>query len=188
MCYPHRVKADQDGMMGSFRSGLIVDIRPIQAVTARAPKGAAWKETPLMQARWIRGAKPLTPRPLRRAPVIIVGTLALMLTFPLTGCGGASNAAVKPQTCGTGRTAANVPVEIEVNRGQVSCAVAITVERSYAAAIVAGQAPGNGGGGPITINGWKCQGFNTPELLKTGDVSKCARDGVEIVAILKSPA
>ena len=82
----------------------------------------------------------------------------------------------------------NVPVEIEVNRGQVSCAVAKTVEQNYAAAIVAGKAPGNGGGGPVTVNGWKCQGFPTPELLKTGDVSSCAKGGVEIVAILKSPS
>jgi hypothetical protein len=141
-----------------------------------------------MHVRRIRGAKPLTPRLLRVAPVAIAGVLALTLTLPLTGCGGASNAAVKPQTCGTGRTAANVPVEIEVNRGQVSCAVAMTVEKNYAAAIVAGHAPGNGGGGPITINGWKCQGFSTPDLLKTGDVSKCAKSGVEIVAILKSPS
>ena len=140
-----------------------------------------------MQVRWTRGARPLTPDPLRLTVVAIVGTIALAL--PLTGCsGGAPKAATSPLACGTGRTAANVPVEIVVNRGQVSCAVAMTVEKSYAAAIVAGQAPGNGGGGPITVHGWKCQGFPTPELLKTGDVSKCGKDGVEIVAILQSPS
>jgi hypothetical protein len=81
---------------------------------------------------------------------------------------------VKPQACGTGRTAANVPVEIEVDRGPIRCA--------------SGRLPGNGGGGPVVVDGWKCSGFNTPELLKTGDVSKCVKGGVEFVAILKSPS
>jgi len=137
-----------------------------------------------MQVRWIRSARPLRPGRLRHAPVVLLGATALALA--LTGCGGASKAAVHPQACGTGRTAANVPVEIEVNRGKVSCATAMTVEKGYAAAIVAGQAPGNGGGGPISVYGWQCQGFPTPQLLKTGDVSKCGRDGDEIIAILKT--
>jgi hypothetical protein len=138
-----------------------------------------------MPVRWTRGTRPLAPGPLRIAVVVVACALAFAL--PLAGCGGgAPKAAASPQACGTGRTAANVPVEIEVNHGQVSCAVALTVEKSYAAAIVAGQAPGNGGGGPVTVSGWKCEGFPTPELLKTGDVSKCGKDGMEIVAILKS--
>lgn len=135
-----------------------------------------------MQVRW---ARPLTPAPLRLAVLVIAGVTALAL--PLTGC-GAPKTAVRPQSCGTGRTAANVPIQIDVNRGQVSCSVAMTVERDYAAAIVAGKAPGNGGGGPITVNGWKCQGYSTPDLLKTGDVSRCTKSGVEIVAILKGPS
>jgi len=133
------------------------------------------------------------PRPARKAAgatraavVVIVGVLALVPTLAGCGAGGAPKAAASPEACGTGRTAANVPIEIEVNRGQVSCAVALTVEKNYAAAIVAGRAPGNGGGGPVTVSGWKCQGFPTPELLKTGDVSKCGKGGIEIVAILKS--
>lgn len=142
------------------------------------------RETALMQVRWTRHTRPLPPGSLRLAVVVIVGALAA------AGCGGsaAPKAAASPQACGASRTAANVPVEVEVSHGQVSCAVAMTVEKSYAAAIVAGQAPGNGGGGPVTVNGWKCQGYPTPELLKTGDVSKCGKDGTEIVAILKSPS
>jgi hypothetical protein len=137
-----------------------------------------------MQVRWTGAARP--PITLRHAVIVSAAAVALGLT--LTGCGGSSKAAVHAQACGTGHTAANVPVEIEVNRGQVSCAAAMTVEQDYAAAIVAGKAPGNGGGGPITVNGWQCQGFPTPELLKTGDVSKCSKDSVEIIAILKSPS
>ena len=142
------------------------------------------RETALMQVRWTRRARPLPPGSLCLAVVAIVGALAT------AGCGGSGvpKAAVSPQACGAGRTAANVPVEVEVSHGQISCAVALTVEKSYAAAIVAGQAPGNGGGGPVTVNGWKCQGYPTPVLLKTGDVSKCGKDGTEIVAILKSPS
>ena len=141
------------------------------------------RETALMQVRWTRGAR-LLPGALCLAVVIIVGALAV------AGCGGGTTpkAAASPQACGASRTAANVPIEVEVNHGQVSCAAALVVEKSYAAAIVAGRAPGNGGGGPVTVNGWKCQGFPTPELLKTGDVSKCSKDGMEIVAILKTPS
>jgi len=114
---------------------------------------------------------------------------AIVAAVAVAGCGtGTPKAAASAQACGTGKTAANVPIEIEVDHGQVSCSVALSVEKDYAAAIVAGQAPGNGGGGPVTVNGWKCQGFPTPELLKTGDVSKCGKDGMQILAILKSPS
>ncbi len=51
-----------------------------------------------------------------------------------------------------------------------------------------GKAPGNGGGGPVTVNGWTCQGFPTPELLKTGKTSKCVKAGIEILAVLKTPS
>ena len=114
----------------------------------------------------------------------------MLAAAAIAGCGAGATpkAAPSAQACGAGRTAANVPIEIEVNHGQVSCSVALAVEKDYAAAIVAGQAPGNGGGGPVTVSGWKCQGFATPELLKTGDVSKCGKDGMQILAILKSPS
>ena len=38
------------------------------------------------------------------------------------------------------------------------------------------------------VNGWKCQGFPTPQLLKTGGASKCVKDGAEILEILKTPS
>jgi hypothetical protein len=125
-----------------------------------------------------------------RFGALCLGTVVIAATLALAGCGtaakGTSGGSV--QNCGTSRTAANVPVQIEVYRGQVSCSVAMTVEKDYAAAIVAGRAPGNGGGGPVTVSGWKCQGFPTPELLKTGDASKCAKDGAEILEILTTPS
>jgi len=113
---------------------------------------------------------------------------ALFIATTVAGCGAAGAKAAKPQDCGTGHTAANTPVEIvlKVNHGSVSCSTAMALERSYAQAIREGKAPGNGGGGPVSLNGWTCQGLPTPELLKTGETSKCTKDGEEIVAILKT--
>jgi hypothetical protein len=104
---------------------------------------------------------------------------------PAAGSAGAPNAGTP---CGMTRTAANVPVNIQVERGQVSCATALTVERDYAKVVSAGKAPGNGGGGPVHILGWTCVGFPTPVVLKTGQASKCVQGGVEILAILPAPA
>jgi hypothetical protein len=102
------------------------------------------------------------------------------------GSGGPASAVVT--SCGTTRTAANVPVHVQVEHGQISCSTAMSVERAYARAIAAGRAPGNGGGGPVNIKGWTCRGFDTPEVLKTGQASKCVDHGVEILAILPAPA
>ncbi len=125
----------------------------------------------------------------RRCVALIAPACALAATLALAGCGSGSKPTVATiQDCGTSRTAANVPVEIEVYRGQVACSAALQVEAGYAKAIVDGKAPGNGGGGPVTVSGWTCQGLATPQLLKTGETSKCAKDGHEIVAILKSPS
>jgi hypothetical protein len=77
-----------------------------------------------------------------------------------------------------------VPVIIKVVRGTVSCATAIRIENEYAAMIRDGQVAGNGGGAPVTINGWTCQSFNTPDLLKTGDASQCHTGTAMIVAVL----
>lgn len=126
--------------------------------------------------------------PAWRYSALVVLACALASGPLLAGCGAGSASPAAPtiQDCGTTRTAANVPVEIEVNRGQVACSAALQVEAKYAQAIADGQAPGNGGGGPVTVEGWTCQGLATPELLKTGETSKCAKDGREIVAILKT--
>jgi hypothetical protein len=125
----------------------------------------------------------------RRCATLMALACVLVATLVLAGCGAATKSTTSSiQNCGTGRTAADVPVEIEVYRGQVTCSAAMQVEASYAKAIVDGKAPGNGGGGPVSVEGWTCQGLATPQLLKTGETSKCARDGREIVAVLKSPS
>jgi len=126
-----------------------------------------------------------------------VGSIALvvMALALTTGCSSPRSAAAKPKStkatvtsCGTTRTAANVPVNIQVKRGQVPCTTALKVERDYAAAILAGKAPGAGGGGPVQVNGWTCQGFATPVVLRTGQASKCVKGSNEILAILPAPA
>jgi hypothetical protein len=117
-----------------------------------------------------------------------LAALAVLSALVVAGCGTGTKPAATIQNCGTARTAANVPVEIEVNRGQVSCTTAMQIEAAYARAIAAGLAPGNGGGGPVKVSGWTCQGLDTPQLLKTGETSKCVKDSLEIVAILKSPS
>lgn len=90
-------------------------------------------------------------------------------------------------TCGVTRTAAGVPVQIEVQSGVTRCSAALAVERAYEQALAAGKVPGNGGGAPVRVRGWLCQGFNTPQLLASGKASACKRDGAEILAVLASP-
>ena len=116
------------------------------------------------------------------AALVVVGALAL------AGCGQSAPPKASATNCGTSHTAANVPVEVAVERGQVSCTTALAVESDYAKAIVEGKAPGNGGGAPVAVSGWTCQGFPTPELLKTGKTSKCVKGSIEILAVLKTPA
>jgi hypothetical protein len=106
----------------------------------------------------------------------------------LAGCASATAAGAGPgASCGTTRTAANVPVIIKVTKGTVSCGTALQVENEYAAKIRAGQVQGNGGGAPVAVNGWTCQGYPTPEVLSTGNASQCHTSSAAIVAILPVP-
>jgi hypothetical protein len=118
----------------------------------------------------------------------VVGSLALLAAGAglLAGCGSAAGAG-PGASCGTTRTAANVPVIIKVTRGTVNCGTALRVENEYAAKIRAGQVPGNGGGAPVTVNGWTCQGYPTPEVLSTGHASQCHTSSAAIVAVLPVP-
>jgi len=109
----------------------------------------------------------------------------------LAGCASATAAGAGPGTsCGTTRTAANVPVIIKVAKGTVNCSTALQVENEYAAKIRAGQVLGNGGGAPVAVSGWTCQGYPTPEVLSTGTASQCHTSSAAIVAVLaaRTPA
>ena len=103
------------------------------------------------------------------------GAQVIASTSPLAGCG-------------TTRTAAGVPVEIEIVHGPVACSAALAVERDYARAVASGRVPGNGGGAPVKVRGWVCKGFATPEVLATGHTSTCKKGAAQILAVLKMPA
>ncbi len=142
--------------------------------------------------------------PLRPAGAALPAVLALAVLTgcALTGCGAGGPAkraastsiaqspvpAATGHRCGTGKTAADVPILVEVGQGPVGCATAMKIERDYASALASGRAPGNGGGGPVSIEGWVCQGFNTPQILRTGDTSKCSKGPSEILAVLAMPS
>jgi hypothetical protein len=117
------------------------------------------------------------------------GALALAaLAALLAGCGSAAAASAGPGTnCGTTHTAANVPVVIKVAKGTVNCGTALQVENEYAAKIRDGQVRGNGGGAPVPVSGWTCQGYPTPEVLSTGNTSQCRMGSAAIVAVLPVP-
>jgi hypothetical protein len=135
-----------------------------------------------------------------RSPVCCALTGLIAAAIAVAGCGaaGSSPSSTPAPThvrtdkavtsCGTTKTAANVPVRIEVQRGPATCNAAMSIERKYASAILAGRAPGNGGGGPVKVGGWTCQGFATPVVLRTGNASKCVMGTAEILAILPAPA
>jgi hypothetical protein len=89
--------------------------------------------------------------------------------------------------CGTTHTAVGVPVIIKVAKGSVACSAALGVESRYTAVIKAGDVRGTGGGAPVTVSGWVCQGYSTTEVLTTGDASQCHSGGTEILAVLPVP-
>jgi hypothetical protein len=143
----------------------------------------------------VRGPRALTGERLT-APAWGIAVAAILVAA-LAGCsspgspaagGKTAGAASHLTTCGTTRTAANVPVNIQIARGQVACAQALTVERDYAKAILSGQVPGTGGGAPVHVQGWTCQGFATPVVLRTGQASKCVDGDDEILAVLPNPS
>ena len=117
------------------------------------------------------------------AVLLLAGAAGLAAGCASSTAAGASAGA----TCGTTRTAANVPVVIKVTKGTVTCALALRVEDEYAAKIRAGQVPGNGGGAPVAVSGWTCQGYPTPEVLRTGNTSECHTGSAAIVAGLPVP-
>jgi hypothetical protein len=121
----------------------------------------------------------------RRRVLAFLGTAAAFAAM-LAGC--SSGPAGAGATCGRTHTAAGVPVVIKVVRGSVSCRTAVSVENAYTARVRDGQVRGNGGGAPVTVSGWTCQGYSTPEVLSTGNASRCRNGGTEILAVLDVPS
>ena len=133
-----------------------------------------------------------------RSRAVAAGALALLAAGAMAGCGGTTTTAAGGGSgptassapairCGTAHTAAGVPVDVDVI-GQASCQDAMTVERAYTRALASGKVPGNGGGAPVNIHGWVCQGYDTPEVLATGRASACRKQGMRILAVLVLPS
>jgi hypothetical protein len=133
-----------------------------------------------------------------RSRTVAASALALLAAGAVAGCEGTTSTAARggsgptassaPATrCGTARTAAGVPVDVDVV-GHTSCQDAMTVEREYTHALASGKVPGNGGGAPVNIQGWVCQGYDTPQVLATGRASACKKQGMQILAVLVLPS
>jgi hypothetical protein len=100
----------------------------------RWPHGNAAARPRLLQSRLLR-PRLLRPRSARRWPA--AGQIALLAAAAalVAGCGhshsaapAATKAASHPATpCGTAKTPANVPVQIQVAKGKVACADAMTI-------------------------------------------------------------
>src|SRR5262249_36695034 len=91
-------------------------------------------------------------------------------------------------TCGTTRPAVNVPVVIEVAKGAPAGPLALRLQDGSTAEVRAGRVPGTGGGAPVRVDGWTCQGEDTPTIVQTGEASECHRGGTQIVAVLNLQA
>jgi hypothetical protein len=138
-----------------------------------------------------------------RSRAVAASALAVLAAGAVAGCGatpgkqatttaagggsGATVSSVPSTRCGTARTAAGVPVDVDVV-GPASCQDAMTVEREYTHALASGKVPGNGGGAPVRIHGWVCQGYDTPQVLATGRASACRMHGMQILAVLVLPS
>lgn len=96
----------------------------------------------------------------------------------------AAQATPAGRACGATRTGANVPVIVKVTKGSVDCATALGVENDYSALVRHGALQGNGGGAPLPVHGWTCQGYPTPQVLATGAASECHTASAEVVAVL----
>jgi hypothetical protein len=145
------------------------------------------------------------------APRPVVWSAAAAIALLATGCGGSASpprtgpptgpptglatdtpavSATQPappeSTCGTSHTAVNVPVIVEVEKGSVSCSVAMSVQNDYTQVIESGHVPGTGGGAPVKVDGWTCQGLATTAILQTGEATYCDKAGTEIITVLKT--
>ena len=104
------------------------------------------------------------------------------------GCSGTSGTRASSTSCGETKSGGDVAVIIKVESGDVSCSTAMSVENAYATDFRKGEVQGTGGGAPIKVDGWTCQGYATPKVLSTGDASECHTGSSEILAVLASGA
>jgi hypothetical protein len=148
--------------------------------------GTAWRASVRLAERFATGTG-LTVRALT-VPVLTVTVLTVAGLASLAGCSSAPAPGSTGTSCGTTRTAANVLVDIRVAKGTANCGAAMRAEQGYAIMISDGDIHGNGGGAPVTVDGWTCEGYTTPVALQTGDTSECHTATAEVVAVLVLPS
>ncbi len=124
----------------------------------------------------------------RRARRLAAGMIAGAGVLGVAACSSAPSPGAVGTSCGDTRTAANVLVSIKVTKGPVNCAAALHAEQGYASLLSAGKVRGNGGGAPVTVDGWTCEGYSTPVALRTGNASECHTATAEVVAVLVLPS
>src|ERR1700722_7720812 len=122
--------------------------------------GRSWCQGPPAQGMMMCAER----RPPMRSRAVAAFLLAALTAGAAAGCGpnkgsssgqsGGSPAAAPVAQCGKAHTAGGVPVEIDVQKGSASCGTAMAVERAYTRAVASGRVAGNGGGAPVTIQGW----------------------------------
>ena len=122
------------------------------------------------------------------ATALTVAVLTICGLASLAACSSAPAPGSTGTSCGTTRTAANVLVNIQVAKGTADCASAMRAEQGYATMISDGEVHGNGGGAPVTVDGWTCEGYTTPVALQTGETSECHTATAEVVAVLVLPS
>jgi hypothetical protein len=144
---------------------------------------ARWSEVRHLTAR----ERPPHGTPRRRLATVLIGAGALLIgaaALGVTGCSPAASAGAAGTSCGNTRTGVNVPVTIDVAKGPVNCAAALRVEQGYAADVRNGDLKGNGGGAPVAVDGWTCESYPTPQVLRTRDASECHTANAEVLAVL----
>jgi hypothetical protein len=123
------------------------------------------------------------------AGALVAGLTAGLIAGLIAGCAASGTTTAKAAAaCGHTLTAVNIAVMIKIGRGPVTCPTAMTVENSYAAMVRSGELRGNGGGAPVSVHGWTCQGYTSAEIAQNDRVSVCAKGDEEIFAWLPARA
>ena len=79
-------------------------------------------------------------------------------------------------------------MNIEVAHGSAPVPRRMRWSADYTGQVRAGRVHGNGGGAPVKVDGWTCQGQDTPTIVQTGEASQCRKGGTQIVAVLNLQA
>ena len=121
----------------------------------------------------------------------ILATLPLVALLAAAGCGGSSGHKAGAKNagadCGSVTTAAGTHAELKVTKGTVACPQAVSVYKTYFEDLAKGEAPGEGGGGTVNVQGWSCDSYSVPQMQQTGQGGYCAKAGTTVTAFMSPP-